>query len=122
MDLELTGINPWQNNILDFPEARYTKYKQTAEKFRIIQLGICTWHKYFNETENKYKFIARPYTIYVFPEENVGNALLNCETSAIIFNREHGMDFNKWIYKGKIFHLNGNKQFRGSIYECKTGK
>lgn len=44
--------------------------------------------------------MARPYNIYVFPEDNVGNSFLNCETGAIIFNRDHGMDFNKWIHKG----------------------
>ena len=105
LDLELTGINPWNNNILDFPETRYTKYKSTAEKFRIIQLGICTWHKNYDQNENKFNYIVRPYNIYVFPEENVGNSLINCETGAIIFNRDHGMDFNKWIYKGNLLSL-----------------
>lgn len=99
MDLELTGINCRQNNIIDYPEARYNKYKATAEKFRIIQLGICTWKR---ENVPDLKFLAKAYNIYMFPEDISGNALLNCETSAMIFNRDHKMDFNKWIYKGKF--------------------
>jgi hypothetical protein len=95
----MTGISPWNNNIIDFPEHRYTKYKATAEKFRIIQLGICAWKKVYSN-ENEFNYISKPYNIYMFPEDTVGNSLLNCETAAIIFNREHKMDFNKWIYKG----------------------
>ena len=107
----MTGISPWNNNnLIDFPEARYLKYKQTAEKFRIIQLGLCMWKKIdVKDGENIY--LAKPYNIYLFPEDIAGNNLLNCETAAIIFNREHKMDFNKWIYKGivlkliKVFHI-----------------
>lgn len=94
----MTGINPWNNNVLDYAEARFNKYKQTAEKFRIIQVGICIYNKTYND--NKVEYIAKPYNFYVFPEDNSGNNLLNCETQAIIFNRDHNMDFNKWIYKG----------------------
>lgn len=66
-----------------------------AEKYKIIQVGLTTFNK---TAENE--FICRPYTFYVFPEENSGNNMLNSELSSIIFNREHKMDFNKWIYNG----------------------
>jgi poly(A)-specific ribonuclease len=100
----MTGIDPWKNNILDFPEQRYLKYKSTAEKYRIIQLGLCLWNK---SDSNSYQ--ALPYNIYMFPDDYSGNTQLNCETSAIIFNREHNMDFNKWIYKG-VSYLNAKQE------------
>jgi hypothetical protein len=108
----MTGINPWNNHILDFPDFRYSKYRSTAEKFRIIQVGICTWKKTGGSEENNSKnpsYIARPYNIYIFPEDFSGNNLINCETAALIFNREHKMDFNKWIYKG-IPYLNAKQE------------
>lgn len=81
---------------MDFPEERYTKIKNVAEKFRIIQIGLCLFIK--SNSPNEY--IIKPYTFYLFPEDHSGNQLITCETSAIIFNRDHKMDFNKWIYEG----------------------
>jgi hypothetical protein len=94
LDLELTGINTWNNQILDYPEERYQKYKQTAERFKIIQIGLCIFRKI---SDNTYQ--TKPYKFYVFPEENSGNNLINCETSSLIFNAKQ-VDFNKWIAHG----------------------
>jgi poly(A)-specific ribonuclease len=94
----MTGISQGNNNILDYPDGRYGKYKNTAEKFKIIQLGVVPWKKVQSE-DGKPSYNAKPYNIYVFPDEEYG--LVTCETSALIFNKDHGMDFNKWIYKGK---------------------
>lgn len=74
------------------------KYKATSEKFRIIQFGLCTW----NKVEGSDVWITKPFNIYTFPEEYTGNIFINCETSALLFNKDHGMDFNKWIYKGNF--------------------
>jgi hypothetical protein len=94
VDLELTGISPWNNNILDTPEERFQKYKQTAEKYKIIQFDLTTFKKENNQ------WFAKPYNCYIFPEDNSVNHYINMETPAIIFNREHKIDFNKWIYEG----------------------
>jgi hypothetical protein len=104
----MTGINPWNRNLIDFPDSRYGKYKQIAEKFRIIQLGICTWKKVTKEN-SEFHYEAKPYNIYVFPEDWSGNTHINCETAAIIFNRENKMDFNKWIYKG-VSYMNAKQE------------
>jgi poly(A)-specific ribonuclease len=109
----MTGIAPYSSNITDFPDGRYSKNKMTAERFRIIQLGICTWKKIPSiGMDDKPVFLSKPYNIYVFPEEDSGpgSGLINCETAAIIFNRDHGMDFNKWIYKG--VHYINSKQLK----------
>jgi poly(A)-specific ribonuclease len=105
-DLEMSGIGSRNNNIIDFPEERYLKYKNIAEKYKIIQVGICV----FNRVEGDNQYIAKPYNFYVFPEENTGNNYINCEVGALIFNRDHNMDFNKWIYKGRLI-LNNYKVF-----------
>lgn len=94
-------MNSSSNNILDYPEERYLKTKKTAEKFQIIQIGLCLFMKTNqNNTNNSNEFIVKPYSFYLFPEDYSGNPFITCETSAIIFNREHKMDFNKWIYEG----------------------
>lgn len=96
-DLEMTGIANNSRSFIDSPEERYAKLKSAAERFKIIQLGIVPWKK----KDSVYE--AKPYNIYVFPNEESGINLINCEVSAMIFNREHKMDFNKWIYKGIQF-------------------
>lgn len=96
----MTGISHHGNSMIDSPEARYNKYKNASEKYRIIQLGIVTW-RYLNE--NKTKVESKPYNFYIFPSEN---GIINGETGAIIFNRDHGLDFNKWIYEGKSNYFN----------------
>ena len=107
-DLELTGIANNFRNFLDSPSDRYNKLKLSSEKFKIIQIGLVTWLKI--EDNNKEKYIAKPYNFFVFPNEDCGNLQINCEISSMIFNREHGMDFNKWIRKG-INYLN-TKQYK----------
>ena len=76
-----------------------------AEQFRIIQLGLVLWHK---QSDNSY--ISHPYNFYVFPYEDCNNNKLNMEIGSIIFNRDHGVDFNKWIREG-VSYVN-NEQLK----------
>lgn len=111
----MTGIAQYNNNFMDSPEEKYMKQKHAAERFKIIQLGIVPWKINPSlSTSNKKVYEARPYNIYVFPNEENGNSQLNCEISAMIFNREHGMDFNKWICNG-VNYIN-SKQYK-YLYE-----
>ena len=101
----MTGINPKNKAITDSPQERYIKYKHTAEKFKIIQMGITTFKKKESWNESlgqKAYYECKPYNAFLFPEDNSGNNLITCETSAIILNRENKVDFNKWIYEGKL--------------------
>ena len=96
-DLEFSGLIQNKFKIYDSPEEYFTKLKYNAENFRIIQFGICTFKK---NIQNPQEYIAKPYYIYVFPSEKQNNNRFDFQIGAIIFNREHGCDFNKWISKG----------------------
>jgi poly(A)-specific ribonuclease len=78
------------------------KSKYNADNFRIIQLGISCFIKNKN---NEKEYIAKPYNIYVFPSEKINNGKFDFYIESIIFNRDHGCDFNKWIKKG-VSYLN----------------
>ena len=96
-DLEFSGLIQNKFKIYDSPEEYFEKLKYNAENFRIIQLGITIFKK---NLENPKEYTAKPYCIYVFPSEKQNNNKFNFLLGAIIFNREHGCDFNKWISKG----------------------
>lgn len=96
-DLELSGLLPHKFRILDFPDERFRKTKFIADNYRIIEFGIVPFIK------NDNSYIAKPYNIFVFPSEKINNGQVDFEISAIIFNREHGCNFNKWICEGVPF-------------------
>ena len=103
-DLELTGINNYNRSFIESAEERYRKYKNSAEKYRIIQLGIVAWFK-----SSPTQFVAKPYNIYTFPQEDSGNVYINCDLEGMIFNKKHGMDFNKWIKDG-VGYMNSRQE------------
>ena len=102
LDLELSGLIQNKFKIYDSPEENFLKSKYNADNFRIIQLGISCFIKKKN---NDKEYIAKPYNIYVFPSEKVNNGKFDFYIESIIFNRDHGCDFNKWIKKG-VSYLN----------------
>ena len=101
-DLEMSGLIQNKFKIYDSPEENFLKSKHDADNFRIIQFGITLFIKNKN---NEKKFIAKPYNIYVFPSEKINNGKFDFYIESIIFNRDHGCDFNKWIKKG-VSYLN----------------
>ena len=108
-DLEMTGISIGSRHILDSPNERYFKPKSSAEKYKIIQLGLVPWFKKYDEkNKNKVIYEAKPYNIYVFPGKEMEHTTLSCEVSALIFNSKHGMNFNTWISKGVNYLNNKN--------------
>lgn len=110
-DLELSGLCEQKQKLLDSPEDRFKKMRYVAENYRIIQLGLVTFipnnieKEEQNENRN-YSYIVKPYCIYVFPSEKQSNGRFDFDSKAIIFNKNHGIDFNKWIYDG-VSYLNG---------------
>jgi hypothetical protein len=72
--------------------------RAVANKYNIIQVGLIL---FFKIDENNYE--ARPYNAFVFPREQNGfSPTITLDASSMEFNMRHGMDFQKWIYKGKI--------------------
>ena len=111
-DLEMTGIENDKNNIIfDTPKNRYIKYKKTAEKYSIIQLGLTIFIK---DKTDPNLINCYPYNFYLFPNATDLKALsqdnMNFEIKSMIFNSNGKIDFNKWISEG-IYYLN-KKQYR----------
>ena len=98
--MEFSGLKPTYETLIDNPSERFKKLKFIGEKYRIIQLGLVPFKKL---SENKFQ--AKPYNIYVFPNEEQNNNKFDMEIGAIIFNKNNGIDFNKWIYHG-VSYLN----------------
>ena len=119
-DLEMTGIAINHRHFLDSPEERYQKHKYSAEKYKIIQLGLVPWFKKC-DNDKKISYKAKPYNIYLFPSKDFAHFSnspdIKCEVSALVFNSKHGMNFNTWITKG-VNYLN-SKQFSNLIFRNK---
>ena len=97
-DLEFTGIRGKPELWTDSVPARYLKMKQIASQYSIIQVGVSLFIPHGDDYE------ACPYNFYIFPDEGLGkNPRITLEVSAISFNKQHRMDFNKWIYEGIPF-------------------
>ena len=99
-DLELSGLFPTFESFIDDCEERFSKLRKIALKYNIIQVGLVFFFK-----ENELSFVAKPYNFYVFPSVELGDKNIGMEIEALVFNKNHGCDFNKWIIKG-IPYLN----------------
>ncbi|KAK6543823.1 hypothetical protein TWF694_000553 [Orbilia ellipsospora] len=80
-------------------EERYQLSKESAERFSIIQMGVCpvAWDKSSN------RYIARPFNFYITPSIN---PMLHFDRGfastgdAVAFHHKHGFDFNKLFGQG----------------------
>lgn len=81
--------------------------RQSVNKYNIIQVGLSLFTpkglQQF-ENDNKEMYEIRPYNIFVFPRVNSEfSPQINCDASAMEFNKNHNMDWQKWINEGFIF-------------------
>ncbi|XP_054798382.1 poly(A)-specific ribonuclease PARN isoform X2 [Prosopis cineraria] len=70
IDLEMTGITsaPWRESFeFDSSDVRYLKVKDSANKFAVVQFGVCP----FRWDSSKHAFISYPYNFYVFPRQEL---------------------------------------------------
>lgn len=100
-DEEMTGISitGQTDRIEDTPAKRYFKMRKVASQYRIIQFGLALFHKKeraVDALEGSESYEAHVYNFYIFPEEGP----VNMDASSVGFNRDHGMDWNKWIREG----------------------
>ncbi|KAJ8637100.1 hypothetical protein MRB53_011367 [Persea americana] len=103
VDLEMTGITsaPWRESLeLDRSDVRYLKVKDSAEKFAVVQFGVCP----FRWDGSKESFVAHPHNFYIFPRKELpvdgpSNEFL-CQTTSIDFLAKYQFDFNACIHEG----------------------
>ncbi|KAK9057183.1 hypothetical protein SSX86_024550 [Deinandra increscens subsp. villosa] len=103
IDLEMTGVtsSPWRESFeFDRFDVRYLKVKDSAEKFAVVQFGVCP----FRWDPTKQSFIAHPHNFYVFPRQEIGGDDKSheflCQTSSIDFLAKYQFDFNVCIKEG----------------------
>eukprot|EP00760_Papus_ankaliazontas_P003151 PhM_4_TR1145/c0_g1_i1/m.61815/K01148/PARN, PNLDC1; poly(A)-specific ribonuclease len=94
-DEEMTGIS-----FADEPESilhplpkSYDLKRRAAEKFSLIQVGLCL----FEKDPSSDDYITRPFNFYVFP---LTGRVVVLEPSGVDFNRRNNMDYQRWIYEG----------------------
>ncbi|PON43422.1 Ribonuclease [Parasponia andersonii] len=103
IDLEMTGVTsaPWRESFeFDRSDVRYLKVKDSAEKFAIVQFGVCP----FRWDSSKQAFIAYPHNFYIFPRQELtidGSSYeFLCQTASIDFLAKYQFDFNACIREG----------------------
>ncbi|KAL0328568.1 UNVERIFIED_CONTAM: Poly(A)-specific ribonuclease PARN [Sesamum calycinum] len=103
VDLEMTGVTsaPWRESFeFDRSDIQYLKIKDSAEKFAVVQFGVCP----FRWDPHSRSFVAHPHNFYIFPrQENVGDGLsyeFLCQTSSLEFLAKYQFDFNACVYEG----------------------
>ncbi|KAL3508359.1 hypothetical protein ACH5RR_027760 [Cinchona calisaya] len=103
VDLEMTGVTsaPWRESFeFDRFDIQYLKVKDSAEKFAVVQFGVCP----FRWDPHKQSFIAHPHNFYIFPRQEIqGDATsyeFLCQTTSIDFLAKYQFDFNTCICEG----------------------
>ncbi|XP_057529445.1 poly(A)-specific ribonuclease PARN isoform X1 [Amaranthus tricolor] len=103
IDLEMTGVtsSPWREAFeFDRSDIQYLKVKDSAEKFAVLQFGVCPFR--FDSLRNS--FVAHPHNFYIFPRQELsadGPAYeFLCQTSSIDFLAKYQFDFNVCIREG----------------------
>ncbi|KAL2944986.1 Poly(A)-specific ribonuclease PARN [Bienertia sinuspersici] len=99
--VDLTTISPWRESFeFDRHDIRYLKVKDSAQKFAVVQFGVCP----FRWDSSKNSFIAHPHNFYIFPRQELPSDSPSyeflCQTSSIDFLAKYQFDFNACIHEG----------------------
>ncbi|XP_058218981.1 poly(A)-specific ribonuclease PARN isoform X2 [Rhododendron vialii] len=112
VDLEMTGVTsaPWRESFeFDRFDIRYLKVKDSAEKFAVVQFGVCP----FRWDHSKQSFVAHPHNFYIFPRKEipVGGRSYEflCQTTSIDFLARYQFDFNLCIQEGISYLSRGQE-------------
>lgn len=103
IDMEMTGVTsaPWRESFeFDRFDIRYLKVKDSAEKFAVLQFGVCP----FRWDSLKQSFIAHPHNFFVFPRQEIQldgpSYEFLCQTTSMDFLAKYQFDFNACIHEG----------------------
>ncbi|KAM7499006.1 hypothetical protein LguiA_023420 [Lonicera macranthoides] len=112
IDLEMTGVTsaPWRESFeFDRFDIRYLKVKDSAQKFAVVQFGVCP----FRWDHSKQSFIAYPHNFYVFPRQEVPisgpSYEFLCQTTSMDFLAKYQFDFNACIHEGVSYLSRGQE-------------
>ncbi|XP_042447275.1 poly(A)-specific ribonuclease PARN-like isoform X2 [Zingiber officinale] len=102
VDLEMTSVTsaPWRDSFeFDRSDVRYLKLKDPAEKFVVVQFGVCP----FRWDSSKGSFFAHPHNFYIFPQKELPlhgppDDFL-WQATSIDFLAKYQFDFNACIYE-----------------------
>ncbi|XP_030471247.1 poly(A)-specific ribonuclease PARN isoform X1 [Syzygium oleosum] len=104
VDLEMTGVTsaPWRESFeFDRYDVRYLKVKDSAEKFAVVQFGVCP----FRWDPQELCFVAYPHNFYIFPRQELSfddpaAYEFHCQTASVDFLAKYQFDFNMCIREG----------------------
>ncbi|XP_024027261.1 poly(A)-specific ribonuclease PARN [Morus notabilis] len=104
VDLEMSGVTsaPWRESLgFDRSDVLYLKVKHSAEKFAVIQFGVCP----FRWDSSKQTFVAYPHNFYIFPRQELPTIDRSSyefiwQTGSIDFLARYQFDFNACIREG----------------------
>nr|WDD38921.1 specific ribonuclease PARN [Fagopyrum tataricum] len=125
IDLEMTGVTsaPWRESFeFDRYDIRYLKVKDSAEKFAVVQFGVCP----FRLDAIKQSFVAHPHNFYIFPRQELSTSAPTyeflCQTTSIDFLARYQFDFNACIHEGVSYLSRGQEEqalssLNKSLYE-----
>ncbi|KAF5461201.1 hypothetical protein F2P56_021019 [Juglans regia] len=112
IDLEMTGVTsaPWRDSFeFDRSDVRYLKVKDSAEKFAVIQFGVCP----FSWDPSNHCFLSHPHNFYVFPRQELPvdgpSYEFLCQTTSIDFLARYQFDFNACIHEGISYLSRGQE-------------
>ncbi|GAB2230413.1 hypothetical protein Droror1_Dr00014678 [Drosera rotundifolia] len=113
VDLEMTGVTsaPWRESFeFDRHDVQYLKVKDSAEKFAVVQFGVCP----FRWDKGRGCFVAYPHNFYVFPRKGDGvdgpAYEFLCQTTSIDFLARYRFDFNACIRDGVSYLSRAQEQ------------
>lgn len=112
VDEEMTGISlpPEAEDPTKTVEHIYDVKRRVAEKFSMIQVGVCLFHKVpDSSTPSVATYVAHPFTFIVYPSHgdeysaDVRARDTTLSPSTVHFLKSHNMDFQRWMYNGMTY-------------------
>ncbi|ORX52687.1 CAF1-domain-containing protein [Hesseltinella vesiculosa] len=100
-DTELSGLHrPGNTQHLDSRDFRYNELKEAADRFIIVQFGLCT----FKWDQPSGRYFAQPFNFYIYPRgmyiRSGPSRVFHIQAQAFEFLAKQAFDFNKWVYQG----------------------
>ncbi|AAF79314.1 F14J16.11 [Arabidopsis thaliana] len=122
IDLEMTGVTsaPWRDSLeFDRYDVRYLKVKDSAEKFAVVQFGVCPF-RWDSRTQS---FVSYPHNFFVFPRQELtfdppAHEFL-CQTTSMDFLAKYQREEEEASKRLKMLHGEDGIDSSGETEELK---